>query len=93
MTEPDRDRVPDTASMNGVHDGNWGWGNEEEQEPQYEILHQWNQVFVNAVRGTGGNNSGRFLAVTGYCAALRHTGKLYSEEAGRVIEAMIRAVK
>jgi endoglucanase len=60
-------------SMNEIHDGNWGWGKEQDQRPQYEIVNQWNQVFVNAVRGTGGNNAGRFLVIPGYCTVPRHT--------------------
>jgi endoglucanase len=64
-------------SMNEIHDGNWGWGNEQDQEPQYEIVNQWNQIFVNAVRGTGGNNAGRFLVIPGYSAAPKHTAADY----------------
>lgn len=32
------------------------------------IINQWNQVFVDAVRSTGGNNSTRWLGVPGYAA-------------------------
>jgi endoglucanase len=60
-------------SMNEIHDGNWGWGKEQDQKPQYEIVNHWNQVFVNAVRDTGGNNAGRFLVIPGYCTVPRHT--------------------
>ena len=60
-------------SLNEVHDGNWGWGTESEQRPQYEIVNQWNQLFVNAVRKTGGNNTGRFLVIPGYCTVPKHT--------------------
>jgi endoglucanase len=59
--------------MNEIHDGKWGWGTEAEQRPQYEIVNQWNQVFVNAVRGTGGNNLSRYLVVPGYCTVPKHT--------------------
>jgi endoglucanase len=59
--------------MNEIHDGKWGWGAESEQKPQYEIVNQWNQVFVNAVRGTGGNNLTRYLVVPGYCTVPKHT--------------------
>jgi endoglucanase len=64
-------------SMNEIHDGNWGWGNEQDQKPQYEIINQWNQIFVNAVRGTGGNNAGRFLVIPGYSTVLKHTAADY----------------
>ena len=32
------------------------------------MLNEWNQVFVDAVRSTGGNNATRYLGVPGYCA-------------------------
>lgn len=35
------------------------------------ILNEWNQVFVNAVRGTEGNNSTRWLGVPAYAASPR----------------------
>ncbi|MDR2537317.1 MAG: glycoside hydrolase family 5 protein [Treponema sp.] len=59
--------------MNEIHDGTWGWGPEPTQKPQYEIVNQWNQVFVNTVRNTGGNNLTRYLVVPGYCAVGKHT--------------------
>ena len=34
-----------------------------------EIINQWNQMFVDIVRGTGGNNATRYLSVPGYCAS------------------------
>jgi endoglucanase len=64
-------------SMNEIHDGNWGWDKEQEQGPQYEIINQWNQVFLNSVRGTGGNNAGRFLVVPGYSASSQHIAADY----------------
>ncbi|PRY96364.1 endoglucanase [Marinilabilia salmonicolor] len=55
-------------SMNEIHDGDWGWGdNRTDGGAQYATLNQWNQVFVDAVRATGGNNSDRYLGVPGYC--------------------------
>jgi endoglucanase len=54
-------------SMNEIHDGGWGWGaNRTDGGKQYAVLNQWNQVFVDAVRATGGNNSNRYLGVPGY---------------------------
>lgn len=56
-------------SMNEIHDGGWGWGdNRTDNGKQYKILNEWNQLFVDAVRAVGGENSERYLAVTGYCA-------------------------
>ena len=55
-------------SMNEIHDGGWGWGdNRNDGGKQYSILNDWNQVFVDAVRAVGGGNSNRFLGVPGYC--------------------------
>jgi endoglucanase len=64
-------------SMNEIHDGGWGWNSEEVQKPQYAIVNRWNQVFVDAVRGTGGNNAQRYLVVPGYCTVSRHTSAPY----------------
>jgi hypothetical protein len=64
-------------SMNEIHDGNWGWGDEAEQGPQYEIVNQWNQLFVDTVRVSGSNNARRFLVIPGYCTAIRHTAADY----------------
>lgn len=54
-------------SMNEIHDGGWGWGeNLNDGGKQYAVLNEWNQVFVDAVRATGGNNTNRYLGVPGY---------------------------
>lgn len=63
--------------MNEIHDGGWGWHDEAVQKPQYEIVNEWNQVFVNAVRATGGNNLKRYLVVPGYCTVSRLTSSPY----------------
>lgn len=56
-------------SFNEIHDGNWGWGSTQSQVPNYcRILNDWNQIFVDAVRATGGNNASRYLGIPGYCA-------------------------
>ena len=56
-------------SMNEIHDGGWGWGdNRTDGGKQYGVLNEWNQVFVDAVRATGGNNTNRYLGVPGYTA-------------------------
>ena len=55
-------------SMNEIHDGSWGWGeNKTDGGKQYQTLNEWNQVFVDAVRATGGENSTRFLGIATYC--------------------------
>lgn len=54
-------------SMNEIHDGGWGWGeNLTDGGKQYAVLNEWNQVFVDAIRATGGNNTNRYLGVPGY---------------------------
>lgn len=54
-------------SLNEVHDGKWGYGaNLNDGGKQYATLNGWNQVFVDAVRATGANNSNRYLGIPGY---------------------------
>ena len=60
-------------SFNELHDGGWGWSDENQQRPQYAIINEWNQFFTNAVRDSGGNNDKRFLIIQGYSAAAKHT--------------------
>ena len=46
--------------FNEVHDGKWGYGeNRTDGGRQYEVVNEWNQVFVDAVRATGGKNVDR----------------------------------
>lgn len=55
-------------SMNEIHDGGWGWGaNRTDGGKQYAVLNEWNQVFVDAVRSVGGENSNRYLGIPSYC--------------------------
>lgn len=54
-------------SMNEVQDGKWGWGqNMTDGGKQYACLNHWQQVFVDAVRAVGGQNTNRWLCVVGY---------------------------
>ncbi len=52
-------------TLNEVHNGNWGngWGTAYEHEQ--DILFDWNQAALSAIRATGGNNATRFVAVPG----------------------------
>ena len=81
-------------SMNEIHDGGWGWGeNRTDGGRQYATLNEWNQVFVDAVRSTGGNNATRYLAVPSYCTnpdyAIDDSMKLPEDTAeGRLIVAV-----
>lgn len=53
--------------LNEIHDGRWGSGtNTTDGGKQYAILNEWQQVFVDAVRATGGNNATRYLGISGY---------------------------
>lgn len=63
-------------SMNEIHDGKWGWGdNLNDGGRQYQVLNEWNQVFVDAVRSVGGKNKKRYLGVPGYCTNIDLTIK------------------
>ena len=57
-------------SFNELNDGGWGWSTEFRANPakQCDILNEWNQVFVDAVRATGGKNATRWLGVPTYAA-------------------------
>lgn len=53
-------------SFNEINDGKWGGSANTNR--QAAVLNEWNQVFVDAVRATGGNNANRWIAVPPYCA-------------------------
>lgn len=53
-------------SFNEINDGKWGGS--PNTDKQAAVLNQWNQVFVDAVRSTGGNNATRWLGVPTYAA-------------------------
>ena len=54
-------------AFNEIHDGDWGWGaNLTDNGRQYELLNEWLQIFVDAVRSTGGKNATRYLGIPGY---------------------------
>ena len=59
-------------SFNEIQDGHWGWSEDYKsaagKKKQNDILNEWNQIFVDAVRATGGNNATRWLGVPGYAA-------------------------
>ena len=57
--------------FNEIQDGGWGWSDafRSNPDPQYRTLNEWNQVFVDAVRSTGGNNTTRWLGIPGYAAS------------------------
>lgn len=54
-------------TLNEIHDGNWG--NKavmENAEDQFRVLNEWNQVALDAIRATGGNNATRYVGIPGY---------------------------
>ena len=58
-------------SFNEIQDGGWSWSTAFQANPntQYKVLNEWNQVFVDAVRTTGGQNATRWLGIPGYAAS------------------------
>ncbi|MCL2801380.1 MAG: glycoside hydrolase family 5 protein [Treponema sp.] len=59
--------------FNEIHNGNWDHGNAR----QYQVINNLNQIFTNAVRGTGGNNSQRYLLYYGYNTSHTIAGNNY----------------
>jgi endoglucanase len=57
-------------SMNEIQDGGWCWSGDFKTptgvQAQFNILNNWNQIFTDAVRGTGGNNKNRILVIPSY---------------------------
>lgn len=57
-------------TFNEIQDGQWGWGaNLTDGGKQYNILNEWNQLAVNTIRGTGGNNATRWIGVPAYASS------------------------
>ena len=79
-------------SFNEIQDGGWGWSADFRANPakQCNVLNDWNQVFVKAVRATGGNNSTRWLGVPTYAASPSYVDyfALPDDAAGRVMVAV-----
>ena len=77
-------------SFNEVQDGQWGWGaNLNDGGKQYKTLNEWNQLVVNTIRATGGNNSTRWIGVPAYASspkfALESSFVLPSDAANRIM--------
>ena len=56
--------------FNELNDGGWGGSDAFKQDPtrQCNLLNEWWQIFVDAVRATGGNNATRCLCVAPYAS-------------------------
>ena len=77
-------------SFNEVQDGSWGWGaNLTDGGKQYKTLNEWNQLVVNTIRATGGNNATRWIGVPAYASspkfALESTFELPTDAANRIM--------
>ena len=56
-------------SFNEIQDGKWGWGdNRTDGGKQYRTLNEWNQLVVNTIRATGGNNETRWIGIPCYAS-------------------------
>ena len=75
--------------FNEINDGGWGGNDDFEKDPtrQCNILNEWLQVFVDAVRATGGNNTTRWLGVAPYAANPKYVKymKLPQDASGRLM--------
>ena len=77
-------------TFNEIQDGNWGWGaNLTDGGKQYNVLNEWNQTAVDAIRETGGNNATRWIGVPAYASspsfALENSFKLPSDAANHIM--------
>lgn len=75
--------------FNELNDGGWGWSEEFRSNPsrQCNILNEWNQVFVDAVRAAGGENAKRWLGVPTYAASPQYVDylKIPDDPAGKTM--------
>lgn len=54
-------------TLNEIQDGKWGSGdNLTDGGRQYKVLNEWNQLCVDVIRATGGQNATRYIGVPGY---------------------------
>lgn len=56
-------------TFNELHDDAWGWANGYDYSPVFKLMDEWNQVAVDAIRSTGGNNAARWIGIPGFCAS------------------------
>ena len=77
-------------SFNEIQDGGWGWGaNLTDGGKQYNVLNEWNQLVVNTIRATGGNNTTRWIGIPAYASsptfALESSFALPSDASNRLM--------
>ncbi len=63
-------------SMNEEFDGTYGWPN----ATYYDNINAYNQIFVDTVRQTGGNNDKRWLLIPGWNTNIEYTAGNYGFE-------------
>lgn len=75
--------------FNELNDGEWGESSAFKANPsrQCNIINEWQQTFVDAVRATGGNNAVRWLGIAPYCANPKYLQylKLPKDNAGKLM--------
>ena len=75
--------------FNELNDGGWGWSADFRKDPtrQCNVLNEWQQTFVDAVRATGGNNATRWLGISTYAANPEYEKylKMPSDPAGKLM--------
>jgi len=83
-------------TLNEVHNGNWGNGAPTNEQ---DILFDWNQAALSAIRATGGNNATRYIAVPGLgstepeiVAAAHDRGKLLPNDGANGTSKLIVSV-
>jgi len=90
-------------TLNEVHTGNWGSipgaGGMAAYQNEQDILFDWNQAAVTAIRATGGNNAARFIAVPAlgstepeYVINAHNRQKLLPSDPGNGTDKLIAAV-
>jgi len=82
--------------LNEVHSGDFGYGNNTKEQ---DLLFEWKQTALNAIRATGGNNATRFVAVPGlgatepsFVISAHKRGKLLPNDPGNGTGKLIVAV-
>lgn len=80
-------------TFNEIHDEAWGWGS----APYSSIctlVEKWNQIAVDVIRKSGGNNATRWIGVPGFCASpwftdgRKHLLKLPNDPANKIMVAV-----
>jgi len=91
-------------TLNEVHNGKWGYDENWQltslaYQKEQDILFDWNQAALNAIRATGGNNATRYVAVPGLgstepdiVVAANNRGKLLPNDGANGADKLIVSV-